>query len=189
MKDVTSITPEPHQLRALAHPVRLRMLGMLRVEGPATATSLAARLGLNTGATSYHLRQLATHGFIVDDESQGTGRERWWKAAHSFTRTENPDRADLDAQQSADAYLQAVVTIYAEQLQRAIEELPLLPVEWREATTFSDWYVRVTPAKARAVVEAIEAVIGEVEEDDDQPQLVLQLNAYPRPGQLGEDLP
>ena len=53
-------------LRGLAHPVRLRMLGLLRTEGPATATRLAARLGLNSGATSYHLRQLATHGFVVE---------------------------------------------------------------------------------------------------------------------------
>ena len=44
------------------------MLGILRTEGATTATALAQRLGLNTGATSYHLRQLAQHGFIVDDE-------------------------------------------------------------------------------------------------------------------------
>ena len=66
--DLTSITPTPAGLKALSHPVRLRMLGLLRTEGPATATTLAARLGLNTGATSYHLRQLAQHGFIVDDD-------------------------------------------------------------------------------------------------------------------------
>ncbi|WP_428995029.1 helix-turn-helix domain-containing protein [Kribbella qitaiheensis] len=39
--------------------MRNRMLGLLRVHGPATATTLAERLGVNTGATSYHLRQLA----------------------------------------------------------------------------------------------------------------------------------
>ena len=55
------------------------MLGMLRIDGPATATSLAARLGINTGQTSYHLRQLAQHGFVVDDDERGNGRERWWK--------------------------------------------------------------------------------------------------------------
>ena len=71
MDDLTSITPSPAALKALSHPVRLRMLGLLRIEGPATATSLAARLGLNTGATSYHLRHLAQHGFIVDDARAG----------------------------------------------------------------------------------------------------------------------
>ena len=67
--DLTSITPSPAALKALAHPVRLRMLGLLRIEGPATATTLATRLGLNTGATSYHLRQLAQHGFVVEDDA------------------------------------------------------------------------------------------------------------------------
>ena len=60
----SSVTPDIAGLRALSHPVRLRMLGLLRTEGPATATTLAQRLDLNTGATSYHLRQLAQHGFI-----------------------------------------------------------------------------------------------------------------------------
>ena len=83
--ELTSITPTPQMLRALSHPTRLRMLGMLRIDGPATATSLAARLGINTGQTSYHLRQLAQHGFVVDDAERGNGRERWWKAAHQST--------------------------------------------------------------------------------------------------------
>ena len=64
--DLTSITPDPTALKALSHPVRLRMLGLLRADGPATASSLALRLGLNSGATSYHLRQLHQHGFVVD---------------------------------------------------------------------------------------------------------------------------
>src|SRR6478609_3560973 len=64
--ELTSITPTPQMLRALAHPTRLTMLGMLRIDGPATATSLATRLGINTGQTSYHLRQLAHYGFVVD---------------------------------------------------------------------------------------------------------------------------
>ena len=87
MELTPSVTPDAAGLKALAHPVRLRMLGMLRIDGPATATSLAARLGLNSGATSYHLRQLADHGFIVDDQERGNGRERWWRAAHASTRT------------------------------------------------------------------------------------------------------
>jgi len=32
-------------LRALAHPLRMRLLGTLRREGPATASQLAAALG------------------------------------------------------------------------------------------------------------------------------------------------
>ncbi|NEE24033.1 helix-turn-helix transcriptional regulator, partial [Streptomyces sp. SID7982] len=46
-------------LRSLAHPLRIRLLNTLREFGPATASKLGERLGESSGATSYHLRQLA----------------------------------------------------------------------------------------------------------------------------------
>src|SRR3712207_3008308 len=112
------------------------MLGLLRVDGPATATTLATRLGLNTGATSYHLRQLAQHGLIVDDESRGNGRERWWKAAHRATHTSSDVVRDAAGEETLDAYLQSVVVVMTQLLQQAIEERPVLPDEWRRASTF-----------------------------------------------------
>ena len=204
----SSVTPTPHQLRALTHPVRLRILGILRVDGPATATTLAERLRLNTGATSYHLRQLAQHGFVVDDEERGNGRERWWRAAHAATHTTSPPPDDLEAADTMDAYLQVVSTIYTEQMQRAMEERPLHTAPWREASTFSDWSITLSPARAKAVVEKMWAVIeeadaeaealaaeqGAAEEDadaaagEDRLDFTFQLCAYPRPGQAGRDL-
>jgi DNA-binding transcriptional ArsR family regulator len=71
---------DPAALRALGHPLRQRILRQLRRTGPATSTSLARVLGENTGATSYHLRQLAEHGFVEDVPERGRGRERWWRA-------------------------------------------------------------------------------------------------------------
>nr|WP_284288313.1 helix-turn-helix domain-containing protein [Angustibacter aerolatus] len=41
----------------MAHPLRVRILGMLRSDGADTATGLANRLGLSSAATAYHLRQ------------------------------------------------------------------------------------------------------------------------------------
>ena len=43
---------DSRQMRAMAHPLRLRLLGRLRTDGPATATALAEKLATNTGATS-----------------------------------------------------------------------------------------------------------------------------------------
>jgi len=70
---------DPSALRALAHPLRQRLLDQLRFAGPATATALAGRLGESSGATSYHLRQLAKYGFVEEDASRGSRRERWWR--------------------------------------------------------------------------------------------------------------
>jgi DNA-binding transcriptional ArsR family regulator len=67
-------------MRALAHPRRLRIRQFLELNGPATSAMLARELGLNTGATSYHLRELASHGFVEEVPGRDHGRERWWRA-------------------------------------------------------------------------------------------------------------
>ena len=184
--ELTSITPTPRQLKALTHPVRVRILGMLRVDGPATATTLATRLRLNTGATSYHLRQLAEHGFVVDDPERGTGRERWWRAAHRMTRTDTATPADREAQETVAAYLQSVAVVMTQNLQRSVEELALLPPAWGDATSYNDWVIRLSPRRARALIEHLSAIVDEETEEDgeDAAPYVVQLHGFPYPGNV-----
>ncbi len=75
-------------LRAFVHPLRLRLLSLLRTDGPATASELARRVGESSGSTSYHLRQLARYGFVEDDPEQPGGRQRRWRATAPGTRIE-----------------------------------------------------------------------------------------------------
>jgi predicted ArsR family transcriptional regulator len=183
-KPLDQITPSPIALRALAHPVRLRLLGLLRFDGPSTATRLAERLGLNSGATSYHLRQLAQHGFVVEDAERGNSRDRWWRAAHRSTHTveDTPDAATRDA---TDAFMQAAAVVRTEQLQRAMEDLPMLPRTWRRASIHSDWVLDLSPAKAAELRERLESIIEEyaaTEPEPDSAQVMLLLHLFPRPG-------
>ena len=189
--DLTTITPDATAMRALAHPVRLRLLGLLRSDGPATATSLAQRLGLNSGATSYHLRQLATHGFVEDDPERGTGRDRWWKAAHQSTMTDDAVAETPEGREVVDAYTQAIAVVHTEMLQRAMEDAPSLPLDWRRPSGLSDWHLRLTPERAHELMEAIYAVVGSWQEDDADPEnpggtaeFVVHLHSFPRPGTL-----
>lgn len=188
-----SVSPSPHQLRALAHPARLRMLGLLRAHGPQTASTLAQQLGLNTGATSYHLRQLAQHGFIEDDPSRGNGRERWWRAKHTSTTVDAEEVSTPEEKDQVEAYLQTVVTIYQQQLQRAVEERPLLPAPWRRASTFSDFHHRLTPEHAEQLTAKLEEWLSGLPEDDDPSaaRFVVQISAFPYPGSVPprDDLP
>jgi DNA-binding transcriptional ArsR family regulator len=69
------------ELRALAHPMRQRILRRLHEGGPATSTTLARDLGENSGIMSYHLRLLAEHDFVREVPGRGQGRERWWEAS------------------------------------------------------------------------------------------------------------
>jgi DNA-binding transcriptional ArsR family regulator len=186
--DITTITPSPQDLKALTHPLRLRMLGMLRIDGPATATTLASRLGLNTGATSYHLRQLAQHGFVVEDAERGNARDRWWQAAHQSTTTDTAaPSASREEKETLEAYLQSVAVVMTQTLQRSVEELPLLPPEWADATTYSDWVVRLSPARAKALLERVMELIQSEEEEtgEDAAQYVVQLTGFPYPGRVG----
>ncbi|HSK54645.1 MAG TPA: helix-turn-helix domain-containing protein [Jiangellales bacterium] len=72
-------------LRALAHPLRMRLLGLLRTTGPATASALGREVGESSGSTSYHLRQLARYGFVEEARHQPSRRERVWQAVHELT--------------------------------------------------------------------------------------------------------
>jgi DNA-binding transcriptional ArsR family regulator len=184
------VTPSPTALRALAHPVRLRMLGLLRVEGAATATALAQRLGLNSGATSYHLRQLAEHGFVVDDPDRGNGRERWWRAAHRTASVPDESPADETARDARQAFMQAVAVTYAGQIQAAVEDQSALDNDWRPLSRFSDWSLRLTPDEARRLTDELHAVVeryrqwdpADTEQVGDARHYRVLLQAFPRPG-------
>jgi predicted ArsR family transcriptional regulator len=64
-------------LRAMAHPVRLRILS-LATGAALSAAELADELGIAHAAASYHARQLAEAGLlqVVDDEQERTGPGR-----------------------------------------------------------------------------------------------------------------
>ncbi|CAM3491985.1 winged helix-turn-helix domain-containing protein [Stackebrandtia soli] len=80
-------------LRALAHPLRMRLLELLAAHGPATATELAGRVDESPANCSWHLRKLADGGFITET-GEGTGRRREWKfvpRGSSFGNTDDPE--------------------------------------------------------------------------------------------------
>ncbi len=184
---------DPRTLRGLAHPLRVRLLGMLRSDGPATATQLAEQLGLSSAATSYHLRQLAQYGFISEDAGRGQPRERWWRAAHRSTTMDLREAANADPETAAagEIYLRSVVQAYAAQMIAAVDEMPHLPPAWRGAGTHSDILLRLTPEQADEVAERMWSVLDDypradqLDADDAPPQarrVQVQLQVFSRPG-------
>lgn len=188
-REISRIVPGVESLRALAHPDRLRILGTLRIEGPSTATALARRFGLNSGATSYHLRQLAHHGFIEPAEELGNHRERWWRSRHESTVFETSDLAGAELEAGL-AFTQAIVTRHAAQMQRAHDAYRDLPVEWRKASTQSDYIFPFTAEQAQALREKMETLLWEAKAaappsgttpEGTRPYMVV-LHAFPHPG-------
>src|SRR5688572_12890701 len=134
--DEERVRLDAQTLRGIAHPLRLRLLSLLREDGPSTATRLAERTGESSGSTSYHLRQLAQYGFVEDDTRPG-GRERWWRAVHRGNVLEARDIQA--APEEAEAYLRTVAAQYADRVQRWLDNAPALLGTWDRAATLSDW--------------------------------------------------
>jgi DNA-binding transcriptional ArsR family regulator len=82
-------------LRAVAHPVRLRMLSLL-TGTPMSAADLARELEITHANASYHLRQLADAGQVVE-----AGERRIRGGVAKLYRY--PHEADLPAAPSEDA--------------------------------------------------------------------------------------
>lgn len=171
-------------LRGIAHPLRVRLLNLLREDGPSTATRLAERTGESSGATSYHLRQLALYGFAEEDPEQTAGRERWWRATSRSTSLEGPTLRSSPAE--AETYLRAVASEYADRVDRWLSGITALPDEWDAGATLSNWRLRLTAAESTRLLAELEAVIdryrhdtGESTGDGDGERVVLQMQLMP----------
>jgi DNA-binding transcriptional ArsR family regulator len=147
-------------LRALAHPLRSRLLGQLRLHGPATASGLGRAVGESSGATSYHLRQLAAYGFVEEVEGQGTARERWWRARHRMTSWE---AAEVVAQEGGSAVQDEMSRLQLQQHARVLQawqdQRGALDPAWTAGASLNDYALRLRPAQARALASELSAVI------------------------------
>lgn len=120
------------RLRALAHPLRVRLFHLVAEHEQLTATQCAELVGESPANCSFHLRTLAKHGFI--ERAEGHGREKPWRrvAASWDMRPEPADEASALAAQSL-----ALLTIdHAVAVSRAsFERLAAEADEWTQAST------------------------------------------------------
>ena len=151
---------KPAQLRALAHPLRLQLLEILGVEGPATASQLARRLGESSGATSYHLRALHRVG-MVEEAEQRNARERWWQRTEERLVVPNSvppeatatERSEL---QAAHAQIESILVDRDEQaLGRWTEIRYDLPLEWQDSQWIGNFRMWATAAEVREFVTSV----------------------------------
>ncbi len=92
---------DPQAIRALSHPLRLRLLELLGSRESTTATHCAAVTGESVASCSFHLRQLEKYGFA--ERTAAIGRERPWRLTST---TQNVDRSALDEEgrRASDAF-------------------------------------------------------------------------------------
>lgn len=72
---------DPRVLRAIAHPVRTRILDEISATGTVRAADVARELGIPANQASFHLRQLAKYGLVEEaPEEARDKRDRVWRA-------------------------------------------------------------------------------------------------------------
>jgi DNA-binding transcriptional ArsR family regulator len=120
--------------RALAHPVRIKIIEQLIFRGAMTATELSELIDESPANTSWHLRQLARYGFI-EEASGGTGRQRPWQMVVQSNTFADPgaDRETAEAfQATVDVWLGREVEALRAWLRREAAE-----PEWAHAAYLS----------------------------------------------------
>jgi DNA-binding transcriptional ArsR family regulator len=147
-------------LRALAHPLRLRLVALLRGDGPATASRLAGRVGESSGVTSYHLRRLAEVGLVEEDRDRGTRRERWWRSAYEATQWSAADfLGNPEAYRASVSMRREIHRWQWRLLEQWLAEEGEWDKAWVDASGLSDALLVMTPDSLRAMSEEISEVV------------------------------
>lgn len=167
-RSVTQLT-DPKALRALAHPVRLQLVGLLRVHGQLTATQAGELLGESSASCSFHLRQLAKYG-LVEEAGGGHRRERPWRATSMFT--DWPEVADDPKVEAAAGQLSSVIAdFWFRQLLRWIDVSPDEPEEWQRAAAFGDTFAYLTAPELTELKDRMRELVDRYLDRQANPEL------------------
>jgi len=116
----TLVLDKPEQLKALGHPLRVRVLEMLGQEGEWRLTNreLAQRLGVDPGHLHFHVRMLLKAGLIELADNGKRGREKPYRAVARVFRVAPELLASAGAQDVQAAMIDQVQrahTVYSPQ--------------------------------------------------------------------------
>lgn len=141
------------EMRALAHPVRLRLLDLLGSEGAFTASEAGRRLDETPANVSWHLRQLAKHGFVR--QSEGPGRARPWRyVAQSLMFGDDAEDSTLSTALTDILYDRELQVLRASMRNQEKED-----VRWRDATSVVQSRLWMTHEEAERLGTALEALL------------------------------
>jgi DNA-binding transcriptional ArsR family regulator len=152
---------DPHRLRALAHPLRMQLLRLIRQNQPATGARLAELTGESTASVSYHLSVLHKHGYIEPDPVPGpTRRHKPWRTTYESLRIEAHHR-ELPPSQTVEGAILGPLLAENRRLQDAyFEGSSGLAGAWAEVGTFELTDLVLTEPEFDRLTDEVGAVLA-----------------------------
>lgn len=148
---------DPRILRAIAHPMRQRVLGELSAAGHLRAADVAELLGIPANQASFHLRQLAKYGLVEPaPELARDGRDRVWRPVHEHGL--NIERGSLEKGPGG----KAAVAVWQRQAAGAAKDAVDRAYAHRKSrdthVMISEDWLRLTKAEAKQYCEELIAL-------------------------------
>jgi DNA-binding transcriptional ArsR family regulator len=174
MDESRRVRASVEQVAASHHPVRRRLLEVLGVDGPATASHLAERTGELVGNVSHHLKMLARAGLVEEaPELAKDRRERWWR---HVPLSLSWSLADVRGDPVGEAVAVAAEHENAElHLGRVREWMAArdgserYDEAWTQAAFSTETWVHATPEELHDLGEAINALVVEFRASHHEP--------------------
>lgn len=167
MGDSSELIRDPKALRALAHPLRWKLIDLLGSEDQCTATRCAQVLGESVASCSYHLNMLAKYGFVA--EVAGPGRQKPWK----LTRLEQSwsgEGADGELALAGEAATEAFLEAEFAKLRERTRLRGLEADNWRPHLRFSGYTQYLTAEETGEVLAEIDAIFARTAERLQKPE-------------------
>lgn len=168
MAEERALEVDAPALKALAHPLRLRILQLLTLRKKVSVTSLAKELGETTGATSYHLRQLVRHGFVEETDDDGpaeearqAGRRRqlWRMAVDRIHLTGFEFLADEATREAAGFVLREIQADRGRRMANWYATASQWSEGWQRASSDADMFIELNQKQTRELADELAELV------------------------------
>lgn len=160
-------------MRALSHPVRVRIVVALSDGAPLRTSDVAVAVGIAPNSASFHLRQLEKADVVtrVPAPPEGNRRETWWQYAHEGMIGSDPSTwAPQDREGNLQATRGMLTAAAVDMVDRLTHSIGASFDEPHRDTMYTVRTMRLTPASARRLRERLTQVFDEVVEETDEPR-------------------
>lgn len=151
---------DPRVLRAIAHPVRNRILLEIEATGPMRAADVARALGLPANQASFHLRQLGKYGVLEEAPDQARDRrDRVWRVASGDLL--RLDLSQIDSAPGGRAALSVWARHAGARAHQLVDAAYALPRPEGTTSVIMESSVRLTREEARLLGAELDRVLDE----------------------------